>query len=130
MILFLIENANHEGGKTKMRNNPVVPYILIMAFGIGLIFFMSLEGAGNKDEAAEGEGGGTTGTEATVDISSCTGCHGGNLEGGMGPALAGADPEHVVDVLVNGLEGSTFMTPGMKSEEEAQAIADYIAENY
>lgn len=113
-----------------MRNNPVVPYILIMAFGIGLIFFMSLDGAGKKDEAAGGEGGESTGTEAAVDISSCTGCHGGNLEGGMGPALAGVDPAHISDVLVNGLEGSNFMTPGMKSEEEAQAIADYIAENF
>lgn len=31
-----------------MKNNPVVPYILILAFGIGLIFFMSLTGAENK----------------------------------------------------------------------------------
>lgn len=113
-----------------MRNNPLVPYILIMAFGIGLIFFMSLEGAGNKDEKAEAEGGETAATEATVDISSCTGCHGGNLEGGVGPVLAGVDPAKIADVLVNGIEGSNFMTPGMKTEEEAQAIADYIAENY
>lgn len=113
-----------------MRNNPLVPYILIMAFGIGLIFFLSLGGANNKDEHAEGEGGETTGTEATVDISSCTGCHGGNLEGAMGPALTDVEPERIAEVLVNGIEGSNFMTPGMKSEEEAQAIADYIAENY
>ena len=113
-----------------MKNNPLIPYILIMAFGIGLIFFMSLEGAGNKDEHAEGEGGETTGTEVSVDISSCTGCHGGNLEGGMGPNLTEFDAEHIADVLVNGLDGSNYMTPGMKTEEEAKAIADYIVENY
>ena len=35
-----------------MKNNPIIPYILIMAFGIGLIFFMSLEG--HSDGANQG----------------------------------------------------------------------------
>jgi cytochrome c550 len=105
------------------KNNPVIPYILIMAFGIALIFFMSLEGAG-KDEA---EGGETAGNGDAQLVQSCLSCHGGNLEGGMGPALVGLDSAHIVDVLVNGLPGSNFMTPGMKSEAEAQAIADYIS---
>lgn len=111
-----------------MKNNPIIPYILIMAFGIGLIFFMSLQGASKEEEAHDGgetaetaEGGGAE------LVASCISCHGGELEGGMGPALVGQDPAHIVDVLVNGLEGSNFMTPGMKTEEEAQAIADYIA---
>ena len=48
-----------------MKNNPIIPYILIMAFGIGLIFFMSMEGVGNKEEIANGgnettENGGET----------------------------------------------------------------------
>ena len=38
-----------------MKNNPLIPYVLIMAFGIGLIFFMSFEGAADKN-SAEGEG--------------------------------------------------------------------------
>lgn len=108
-----------------MKNNPVIPYILIMAFGIGLIFFMSLEGAGHNDESAEGESSGTNDDAALVQ--QCTSCHGGNLEGAVGPTLVGLDPDHIVDVLVNGLEGSSFMTPGMKTEAEAQAIADYIS---
>lgn len=37
-----------------MRNNPLIPYVLIMAFGIGLIFFMSFEGAADKN-SADGE---------------------------------------------------------------------------
>ena len=104
-----------------MKNNPVIPYILIMAFGIGLIFFLSLEGAGH-DEAGETD---TNGDAALVQ--SCIACHGGNLEGAVGPQLVGLDPEHIVDVLVNGLPGSAVMTPGMKSEAEAQAIAEYIS---
>ena len=105
-----------------MKNNPVIPYILIMAFGIGLIFFLSLEGAGH-DEA----GGETDTTEEAKLVQTCISCHGGELEGGTGPKLVGLDPEHIVDVLVNGIEGSAFMTAGLKSEAEAKAIAEYIS---
>ena len=35
-----------------MRKNPVVPYILIFALGLGLIFFMSLYGLEQKKEIA------------------------------------------------------------------------------
>ncbi|WP_409370044.1 cytochrome c550 [Lysinibacillus sp. 38-6] len=113
-----------------MKNNPVVPYILILAFGIGLIFFMSLQGADNKKEiAAEHEGGGAT-TEANDDgsalVQTCIGCHGGDLTGGVGPNLHGLDEAHIVDVLTNGIPG-TPMTPGMKNEAEAKAIAEYIS---
>ena len=105
-----------------MKNNPVIPYILIMAFGIGLIFFLSLTGAGH-DEA----GGETDTNDDAKLVQSCISCHGGNLEGATGPKLVGLDPEHIVDVLVNGLEGSAIMTAGMKSEAEAKAIAEYIS---
>lgn len=113
-----------------MKNNPIVPYILILAFGIGLIIFMSLDGAGNKkDIAAEAEGGSAT-TEAEDDgsavVQSCIGCHGGDLTGGMGPTLHGLEADHIVDVLVNGIEG-TPMAPNMKNEAEAKAIAEYIS---
>ena len=110
-----------------MKNNPLIPYILIMAFGIGLIFFLSLEGVNNNNEEA---GGATETDEVGVDISSCTGCHGGDLTGAVGPSLVGVDAETIVDALVNGVEGSTMMTPGMKPEAEAQAIAEHITENY
>ncbi|KGR81517.1 cytochrome c550 [Lysinibacillus odysseyi] len=112
-----------------MRNNPLIPYVLIMAFGIGLIFFMSLGGAGSKDEAKEaGESGG----EATADIDaeaivqkSCVGCHGGDLTGGMGPNLTtGLDAAHVKEVVMNG-QGA--MPAVIKDEAEADAIAEYIS---
>ncbi|RUL57030.1 c-type cytochrome [Lysinibacillus antri] len=117
-----------------MKNNPIIPYILIMAFGIGLIFFMSLEGVGNQEEIAaehgEGateEGGETAGAaDGEALVSSCIGCHGGDLTGGMGPKIAGLDAEHIVDVLTNGIEG-TPMTPGLKTGAEAEAIAEYIS---
>lgn len=115
-----------------MKNNPLIPYVLIMAFGIGLIFFMSLEGAGNKDEANEaGESGGESTEVADIDGAaivqkSCVGCHGGDLTGGMGPTLTGGlDAEHVKDVVMNGQGSMPAQT--QLSEAEAQAVADYIA---
>ena len=80
-----------------MKNNPVIPYILIMAFGIALIFFLSLEGAGHNKEA----GGETDSTGDEKLVQACISCHGGNLEGGsVGPTLIGKEADHIVDVLV------------------------------
>lgn len=110
----------------QMKNNPVIPYILIMAFGIGLIFFMSLDGAGNKKEQAEG-GATAESEDNSALVQTCIGCHGGDLKGqGNAPALVGLDQERIVDVLVNGIEG-TPMQPNMKNEAEAKAIAEYIS---
>ncbi|HWL22970.1 MAG TPA: cytochrome c [Ureibacillus sp.] len=114
-----------------MKNNPVIPYILIMAFGIGLIFFMSMEGVGNKEEIAHG-GDEATEEGATAEegaggeelVASCIGCHGGDLTGGFGPNLHGiTDVEHVKNVVMNG-QGA--MPAQGKSDAEAQAIAEYI----
>lgn len=140
-----------------MKNNPVIPYILILAFGIGLIFFLSVEGVGNKEEIAADhaetttdggtatEGEATTGGETTdgggeaLDgaalTTTCIGCHGNEFQGGMGPQLAAGgasgkvDAARIEDVLVNGIAG-TPMTPGMKTPEEAKAIAEYITTNF
>lgn len=77
-----------------MKKNPIIPYILIMAFGIGLIFFMSLDGADKKEEIAKGDETKTEesakGEEAAGEFdpeafaaSKCISCHGENLEGSM-----------------------------------------------
>ncbi|WP_017726276.1 c-type cytochrome [Halalkalibacterium ligniniphilum] len=59
--------------------------------------------------------------------ASCISCHGGNLEGGGGPALAGSDysVEHIIDVIHNG-KGS--MPPQNVPDEEAENLAKWIAE--
>lgn len=117
-----------------MKNNPVIPYILIMAFGIGIVFFLSLYGVGQKEDIAHGteeteeEGGATAGgAEGEALVTSCIGCHGGDLAGGaVGPNLIGLEADYIVEVLEKGIEGSP-MTPGLKTGAEAQAIADYIS---
>lgn len=113
--------------------NPVVPYILIMAFGIGLIFFMSVYGVDKQEEIAMENGEEQTSDsqkdpntafdpEAFVQ-ESCIGCHGNALEGGMGPALKGTElsKEEIVEILQNG-KGQMPAFPDVDQE----AVADYI----
>ncbi|MEC1179956.1 cytochrome c [Metasolibacillus meyeri] len=105
-----------------MKNNPVFPYILILAFGIGLIFFMSMNGAGNHEEA---EGGETVEqNDGAALVQSCIGCHGGDLTGGMGPDLHGIalSKEEIVEILTNG-KGSM---PAGTAKGNEEAVADYI----
>lgn len=121
-----------------MNKNPVVPYILIFALGIGLIFFMSLYGLDQKKEIAEqNEEGQTEQTDGAGDSAEfdaeavaqgkCIGCHGGDLTGGgMGPTLVGTSlsKEELITIIRDGQNGM----PGglVKGDAELEAMADYI----
>ncbi|RLQ92079.1 cytochrome c550 [Planomicrobium sp. Y74] len=129
-----------------MQKNAIVPYILIMAFGIGLIFFLSLEGVGNEAEIAEehaaeeggegmatGEGTGEgeeTASSGEFDPEakaqeSCISCHGSSYEGGVGPSLIDTElsQEEIEDVIANG-KGS--MPPGLVEAENIPAMAEWV----
>lgn len=123
-----------------MQKNAIVPYILIMAFGIGLIFFLSVQGVGNEAEIAEEnateEGGGEEaaegGEEAAGDFdpeataqANCISCHGSSYEGGVGPSLVATElpQEDIEDILVNGKGG---MPGGLVDEANAAAMAEWV----
>ena len=71
-----------------MSRNPIVPYILIFALGIRMIFFMSLYGLDQKKEiAGQGEDGETAEAGILAELmpvavaqGKCIGCHGGDLD--------------------------------------------------
>lgn len=127
-----------------MQKNAIVPYILIFAFGIGLIFFMSLEGVSNEAEIAEdnateenGEGAATgEGTDGeTADAGefdpeakaqdSCIACHGGNFEGASGPSLVATElsQEEIEEIIANGKGG---MPPGLVEADNIPAMAEWV----
>lgn len=126
-----------------MQKNAIVPYILIMAFGIGLIFFMSIQGVNNEAEiaeehAAEEEGGGEAaegegGEEAAAGDfdpeahaqANCISCHGSSYEGGVGPSLVGTElaQEDIEEVLIN---GKGTMPGGLVPEENVAAMAEWV----
>ncbi|MEW5551907.1 cytochrome c550 [Peribacillus frigoritolerans] len=118
-----------------MNRNPVMPFIIIMVFGIGLMFLLSFKGLGDaKDLAKEKEGGEKTEETESASASpediykqNCISCHGDAYQGGVGPALKGVGDrlsvDEVKDVITNG-RGS--MPPGLVEEQNIDAMAEYI----
>lgn len=125
-----------------MQKNAIVPYILIMAFGIGLIFFLSLEGANNQEEiaaehaeeggegeeaAADGEGASADGEfdPEAVAQKQCISCHGSSYEGGVGPSLVDTelDQAGIEEIIAN---GKGAMPGGLVEEDNIPAMAEWI----
>lgn len=119
-----------------MQKNPIIPFILIMAFGIGLIFFLSIDGVGNKAEIAEQHEDGESaegGEEATagefdpeaVAQGKCVSCHGNSYEGGMGPSLVetAMSEDEIKDIIANG-KGS--MPGGLVGQENLDEMAAWV----
>ncbi|VXB82263.1 cytochrome c550 [Bacillus sp. 349Y] len=117
-----------------MNRNPIIPFILIMALGIGLVFFLSLEGLNNAEEKAdkakEEEKGGEQASSGEFDPEAhykenCMSCHGGDYEGGAGPALKGTDlsKDQIKDTIKN---GKGIMPAGLVEDENLDAMADWI----
>ncbi len=127
-----------------MQKNAIVPYILIMAFGIGLIFFLSLEGVGNEAEIAEehaaeeggeavegeeGEGGETADAgefdPEAVYQASCVTCHGSSYEGGVGPSLVDTElSQEEIEVIL--AEGKGAMPGGLVEAENIPEMAEWV----
>ncbi|WP_409270684.1 cytochrome c550 [Neobacillus sp. SCS-31] len=118
-----------------MNRNPVIPFILIMAMGIGLMFLLSFKGLGDMKEIADGDkkGGEKSEVAATPEDlyqqKGCIGCHGNELQGTSGPKLADVgsrlDEAGIKEVILNG-KGS--MPGGLAKGEEADALAKWLAE--
>lgn len=121
-----------------MTKNPIIPYILIMLFGIGLIFFLSVEGIGNQaeiaEEGAQGEEGAEGGEGASagefdpeaVAQQKCISCHGSSYEGqGNFPSLVGTElsEEEIADILAN---GKGAMPGGLVEAENIDAMAAWV----
>ena len=116
-----------------MKKNPIIPFLLIFALGIGLIFFMSLYGLDQKEEITKEEDGTTEEVEDVADFDGevaqgkCITCHGDNLEGaGDTPALAGTSlsKDELVDTIKNGIPPG--MPGGLIPDEHLDEMADYI----
>ncbi|MBS4176310.1 cytochrome c550 [Lederbergia citrea] len=115
-----------------MKRNPIVPYILIMVMGLGLIFFLGIKGIGDaKELAKEREGGGEEEVVAfepeAYANKACITCHGENLEGGGGPSLhgTGLSKDEVADILANGTSGG--MPAGLVPADNIDEMAEWVA---
>ncbi|WP_407268415.1 cytochrome c550 [Radiobacillus sp. PE A8.2] len=118
-----------------MKKNPVIPYALIAVLGILTIIVLSMVGL-NQQEKIEmaGEGGGESqevNTDPEQISQNCTVCHGADLAGGTGPNLQNIgskyDADQILNIIQNGIEG-TSMPPGVVKGEEAEVLAEWLAE--
>lgn len=124
-----------------MNKNPIIPFLLIIFLGIGLIFLLSGEGAtddGGDEEVAstEEDGGGEDGGADSGDVDAegiardnCASCHGQDFSGGMGPALTGTglSEDEFHDIVLNG-QGSMPAFEGQIDDAEITAMYEFFTE--
>ncbi|MFD2829471.1 c-type cytochrome [Corticicoccus populi] len=122
-----------------MNKNPIIPFLLIIFLGIGLVFLLSGEGAtddgeGEETASTEESGGGEEGGADSGDVDAegiardnCASCHGQDFSGGMGPALAGTGlgEDEFHDIVLNG-QGSMPSFDGQLGDEEITALYEFF----
>ncbi|MGM9987884.1 MAG: cytochrome c550 [Bacillaceae bacterium] len=116
-----------------MKKNPLIPFALIAFIGIVMMVILSYQGLHKADQLAkEKDKPKATASAKPEDIvnGSCTSCHGGNLEGGMGPKLSDVgsrlNADQIKDVLMNG-KGSG-MPAGLVPADQVDKVAKWLAE--
>ena len=127
-----------------MNKNPIVPFLLIIFLGIGLVFLLS--GLGSTDdgeenvateEGSEGseESGGDEASSGDVDAEgiardNCASCHGQDFSGGMGPALAGTSlaEEDFTTTVREGQGSMPAFSADQIADEELTALYQFFSE--
>lgn len=116
-----------------MKRNPLIPFALIAALGIAVMLLISLKGAKQADEIANGDKKQTETASTKPDeiyAQTCVSCHGDQLQGAVGPALKKVGSKYSEDeiknILQNGKEGG--MPGGLVSGPQLEAVAKWLAE--
>lgn len=135
-----------------MNRNPIIPFLLIIFLGVGLVFLLSGIGAtgGGEDVAEENgngeeesgnggegngeEGGGDDASSGDVDAEgvardNCASCHGEDFTGGMGPALEGTDlaEEEFTSIVREGQGQMPSFDENEVADEELTAMYEFFS---
>jgi mono/diheme cytochrome c family protein len=119
-----------------MRGAPLFPFAATAVLGLLLVFALSLVGLNiGGEEAAENNAEEGNNAEEEFDDpielgesvyeGQCASCHGGELEGGSGPALDSGDYDEET-ILTAIEEGPGSMPENLVEGEEAEAVAEFI----
>ncbi|MBR3121355.1 cytochrome c550 [Oceanobacillus profundus] len=125
-----------------MRRNPVVPYAIIAILGVLTVVIISFVGLnqradiqvaeeGGSEQTEESQEGETTGGDPeAVFQANCAACHGGDLSGGMGPALTTVGSTHsadeIADIIQNGI--GSMPAQSQVAGEELTALSEWLSE--
>jgi cytochrome c550 len=121
-----------------MNRSPVIPFVIIMVFGIVLMFGLSFKGLGDANSTAK-EKSATTSTTKTdtaaaanpegIYKSTCIGCHGDQYQGVVGPSLKGIGSKLSVDQIKQIItHGKGNMPPNLVPEDKADAMAKWVSQ--
>lgn len=122
-----------------MNRNPLIPFVIIMIFGIVLIFGLSFKGLGdskstvkNKGTAAATPSAPSAQTDSVnpegIYKSTCIGCHGDQYQGVVGPSLKGVGSKLTIDQIKTIItKGKGGMPPNLVPASEAQAMAEWVS---
>lgn len=103
-------------------------WLMAVMFGAVLVLGACGGDDGASEEPAE-ENGETVDAGAAEDVykDSCASCHGGDLEGGAGPALEGngLSADEIEDIVEEGPGG---MPAGLVSGDDLTVLADWLSE--
>lgn len=119
-----------------MNRNPVLPFVVIMVLGIGLMFIVSFKGLGDAKELAKEQANGgkiEKSAESTAvkpeDIykQNCISCHGNAYQGGVGPALKGVGKRRSADYIKNIImNGKNAMPAGLVKQGQADEMVKFL----
>lgn len=104
----------------------------LMAIMFGAVLVLGACGGGDdgaSEEPAEDTAGETADAGEAEEIykQSCASCHGGDLEGGAGPALADTSlSQEEIETMVE--EGGETMPAGLVSGDDLTTLAEWLAE--
>ncbi|REB11175.1 cytochrome c [Sporosarcina sp. BI001-red] len=101
---------------------------LATIFGAALV--LGACGGGGDDKAGDKDSAAGNVDADKVFQANCASCHGGNLEGGAGPALANIGGElsesEIHDTIENGKSGG--MPGGLIKGDDLDAVAKWLSE--
>ncbi|MGG5255020.1 cytochrome c550 [Neobacillus sp. SM06] len=119
-----------------MNRNPIVPFVVIMVFGIALMFGLSFKGNSDAKSAAKEKGSGGNAKTETVSASkpediyknTCITCHGDQYQGVVGPSLKGIGTKLSKDEIKTIItKGKGNMPPNLVSADKADAMAEWVS---
>lgn len=105
----------------------------LLAFLMGTTLVMGLAACGGGSDTSKNSGGGSNtasgGDAEKIFSQKCSSCHGGNLEGGVGPNLqkvgAKYSKDDILGIIKNGKSGG--MPAGLISGDDADKVATWLS---
>jgi cytochrome c550 len=113
-----------------MKRNPLIPFALTAVVGIVLIITLSFVAINDAKEEAGGDSEQMNLPPEELFQANCSSCHGGDLQGGVGPNLTEVgskyDPDQIADIIQNG-KGQMAAQKQVQAEAR-EKIAAWLAE--